>query len=108
MESRIGRQLDRTRLPVDVEHRREPDIQGGVLCPGLRIQAELQVNWVPRLLSVFRESAENAAAVEELQEFFIDPAVVTIIKVARYHITTMSHIESAGRPRPSSFAAVSA
>jgi hypothetical protein len=69
MESRIGHQLDRTRLPVDVEHRREPDIQGGVPGPGLRIQAELQVNWVPRLLSVFRESAENAAAVEELQEF---------------------------------------
>jgi hypothetical protein len=95
MKGPMSRQLDPAWLPVDVEHGGKPDVEGGVLGSSLRIHAELQVDWVPRLLRVLRESAECAAVVEELQEVVIDTAVVAVIQVARNHITTMSHVEAA-------------
>jgi hypothetical protein len=81
----MGCQLDRARLPVNIEHCRQPDIERRVLGAGLGIPTELQVDWVPRLTRVLRESAEGATSVEEIQEGRVDAAVVTAIKVARNH-----------------------
>src|ERR1700734_3102763 len=85
MEGGMSCQLDRARLPVNIEHCGQPDIERRVLGGGLRIPAELQVDWVPRLARVLRKSAEGATSVEEVQEVRVDAAVVTTIKVARNH-----------------------